>query len=311
MLPTETRNNYLILTPDGVGSTYLARALTVYLQSVDLDYWNTNDLLYGLDIIDGNLYNGDFHGNHETLEDIRHKLLITGNLLVCRVAHYLVLNRLKIRKEDYSILYNECGRKFNTVLFCERDPFEYALSWSISNQTGKRNVFSESERIDTHGAGVQKPIDLDYFQSKLAQYGEYEYWAEDNFNITHTVNYDDLHQNVDSVMQKITGMTHTTFLQDYSRLRYLASKNQYSGESLEDICKMHAMIDRLNHSRRLPTIMPLKMNTLADKQKRVTNFFEIVDIYNQWASKGNRHQEVTEKQLVDTIAKEEKIYDNK
>ena len=45
MLPTETRNNYLILTPDGVGSTYLARALTVYLQSVDLDYWNTNDTI--------------------------------------------------------------------------------------------------------------------------------------------------------------------------------------------------------------------------------------------------------------------------
>jgi hypothetical protein len=311
MLPIETRNNYLILTPDGVGSTYLARALTVYLQSVDLDYWNTTDLLYGLDIIDGNLCNWEFSGYDQTLEDIRHKLLITGNLLVCRVAHYLVLNRLKIRKEDYSILYNECGRKFNTVLFCERDPFEYALSWSINRQTGRRNVFSIAERIDIHGAGVREPVDLDYFQSKLTQYSRYEYWAEDNFDITHTVNYDELHQNVDSVMQKITGMTHTTFLQDYSRLRYIASKDQYNGESLEDICKMHSMIDRLNYSRRLPTTMPLKMNTMADKQKRITNFFEIVDVYNQWASKGNRHQAVTETQLTDTIAKEEKIYDNK
>ena len=46
--PIEPRTNYLILTPDGVGSTYLQRALTVYLQCADLDYWNTHELLNGL-----------------------------------------------------------------------------------------------------------------------------------------------------------------------------------------------------------------------------------------------------------------------
>jgi hypothetical protein len=43
--------NYLILTPDGVGSTYLQRALTVYLHSAGLDYWNTHELLNGSGII--------------------------------------------------------------------------------------------------------------------------------------------------------------------------------------------------------------------------------------------------------------------
>ena len=35
MYPVQTRDNYLILTPDGVGSTYLQRALTVHLQCAE------------------------------------------------------------------------------------------------------------------------------------------------------------------------------------------------------------------------------------------------------------------------------------
>ena len=311
MYPVETRNNFLVLTPDGVGSTYLQRALTVYLQCADLDYWNTHELLNGLGIEDGNLYKDWKPEYTQTVEKICDMLLVTGNFLVSRIAHYHIKNRLERRVEDYNILYKECNRKFNTILFCERDPFEYALSWSIRKNAGINNVYSIEQRIKTHGGGVKEPVDIDFFTRKLEQYGEYEYWAEDNFKIAYTVNYDEMHQNVDSVMQTITGMKHTTFLQDYSRLRYLASKDQYNGESLEEICKMHAMVDKLQYTKRMPTTMPLKMNTMIDKQKRVTNFFDAVDVYNTWASKGNRHQPLTEDGLVDTIAKEQSIYADK
>ena len=310
MYPVETRNNFLVLTPDGVGSTYLQRALTVYLQCADLDYWNTHELLNGLAVEQGNLYKDWTPKYNQTLEDICDKLLVTGNFLVSRIAHYHVKNRLKQFNEDYKILYEECNRKFNTILFCERDPFEYALSWSIRKNSGKLNVYSIQERINTH-QDIKEPVDLEYFAQKLQEYNDYEYWAEDNFDINHTVNYDDLHKNVDAVMQTITGMKHTTFLQQYSKLRYLASKNQYSGESLEDICDMHSMIDRLHRTRRLPTTMPLKMNTMSDKKKRVTNFFDAVDIYNSWASNGNRHHKFTGERLIATIASESQIYADK
>ena len=42
--------NYLILTPDGVGSTYLQRALTVYLNCAGKDYYNPHELLNGLQL---------------------------------------------------------------------------------------------------------------------------------------------------------------------------------------------------------------------------------------------------------------------
>tara|TARA_R110001592_G_C13051877_1_gene740215 strand:+ start:186 stop:1142 length:957 start_codon:yes stop_codon:yes gene_type:complete len=318
MYPVETRNNFLVLTPDGVGSTYLQRALTVYLQSAELDYWNTHELLNGLTVEDGNLYKDFTHEYTQTVEDICNKLLITGNFLVSRIAHYHIKNRLAKREENYADLYKECNRKFNTIIFCARDPFEYALSWGIRNKSGKLNVYSVTERIEAHGVGIKEPIDLDFFQSKLDQYAEYEYWAQDNFDITHTVNYDALHQDVDSVMQTITNMTHTTFLQGYNRLRYTASKSKdnkinltITNESFDGICKMYSMIDRLYNTKRLPTPMPLKMNTMSDKQKRVTNFSNAIDVYNTWALKGNRHAIVTEEIIRNKIVTEKQIYVDK
>jgi hypothetical protein len=323
MYPVETRNNYLVLTPDGVGSTYLQRALTVYLQCADLDYWNTHELLNGLGVEDGSLYKDFTLGYSQTIEDICNKLLITGNFLVSRIARYHITNRLAGREENYADLYRECNRKFRTIIFCARDPFEYALSWSIRKQSGKLNVYSIRERTEAHGLGVKEPIDLDFFQSKLDQYTEYKYWAEDNFNITKKVNYDDLHNNVDQQMQEITGLDHTVkdkigiSLQDYSRYRYLLSMYKQTKDTqyfsngidvIDEMCSLHGMIERLNYSLRLPSSMPIKMNTMANKRSRVTNFDQAVETYNNWALKGNRHTIVTEETIRNRIDTEKQIY---
>ena len=323
MYPVETRNNYLVLTPDGVGSTYLQRALTVYLQCADLDYWNTHELLNGLGVEDGSLYKDFTLGYSQTIEDICNKLLITGNFLVSRIARYHITARLAEREENYADLYRECNRKFRTIIFCARDPFEYALSWSIRKQSGKLNVYSIRERTEAHGLGVKEPIDLDFFQSKLDQYTEYKYWAEDNFNITKKVNYDDLHNNVDQQMQEITGLDHTVkdkigiSLQDYSRYRYLLSMYKQTKDTqyfsngidvIDEMCSLHGMIERLNYSLRLPSSMPIKMNTMANKRSRVTNFDQAVETYNNWALKGNRHTIVTEETIRNRIDTEKQIY---
>ena len=42
--------NFLILTPDGVGSTYLQRALTIYLNTSGHEYFNTHELLNGVEL---------------------------------------------------------------------------------------------------------------------------------------------------------------------------------------------------------------------------------------------------------------------
>ena len=45
--------NYLILTPDGVGSTILQRILTMNLYLENVKVKNTHELLNGLSIVDG------------------------------------------------------------------------------------------------------------------------------------------------------------------------------------------------------------------------------------------------------------------
>ena len=68
------------------------------------------------------------------------------------------------------------------------------------------------------------------------------------------------------------------------------------------------MIEQLHHTLRLPTIMPIKMNTMANKRSRVTNFDQAVEVYNTWALKGNRHAVVTEEIIKNKVDTEKQIY---
>ncbi len=47
---------------------------------------------------------------------------------------------------------------------------------------------------------------------------------------------------------------------------------------------------------------------MRDKQKSVTNFLNAIDVFNSWASKGNRHSIVTEDKIQHRILKERQIY---
>ena len=314
--------NYLILTPDGVGSTYLQRALTVYLHSAGLDYYNTHELLNGLGLLEGNLYKDFSLWYSQTLPEICGLLESTSNNLVSRIAQYHITNRLrKKNKENYQQLYDACNKKFDKIFYCTRDPFEYALSWSIRQRTNTLNVYSVKERIKVHGEDIKQTLDLGYFNRKLEQYSAYEYWAQDNFNITRAVNYDDNHQNVDNMMKELTGLDHNVedrfgiSLQDYSTVRYMTSmymqtkdkkylcnKDQAAGAT-----QLKKFIQSLVPNK-LPNEIPVKMNTMQDKQKRVVNFDDAVEVYNKWTSTTNSHMPISQEDIARVISTESKIY---
>lgn len=316
-------SNYLILTPDGVGSTYLQRALTFYLNSANFDYWNTHELLNGLGLFEGNLYKDGNLDYSQKIPDICKLLVSTKNSIVSRIAQYHITNRLKINNEDYQQLYDTCNKKFDKIFYCTRDPFEYALSWSIRYNTNTLNVYSVRERIDIHGEDNKQNIDLNYFIEKLNQYSNYEYWAEDNFNITRPVNYDDNHRNVDNMMKELTGINHNVedrfgvSLQDYSIVRYMTSmytqtqdkkwvpkKSKYKG-----VLKIHELIRQITYDTpKMPNGIPVKMNTMQDKKKRIINFDDAVDHYNKWTNTTNRHIPISQEDITKNIVQENKIY---
>ena len=313
--------NYLILTPDGVGSTYLQRALTVYLHSAGLDYWNTHELLNGLDLLDGNLYKDFNLGYSQTIPEICELLQSTSNSLVSRIAQYHITRRLKEKKENYQQFYDACNKKFDKIFYCVRDPFEYALSWSIRLNTNILNVYSIKQRISVHGEDIKQTLDLEYFNRKLEQYSAYEYWAEDNFNITRAVNYDDNHQDVDSMMKELTGLDDSVedrfgiSLQDYSTIRYMTSmymqtkdkKYVCNREQAAGATQLKKFIQSMVPNK-LPTEIPVKMNTMQDKQKRVVNFNDAVEVYNKWTSTTNSHMPISQEDIAQRISTESKIY---
>ncbi len=313
--------NYLILTPDGVGSTYLQRALTVYLHSAGLDYCNTHELLNGLEILDGNLYKKPGIGYSQTIPEICRLLEYASNSLVSRIAQYHITSRLGKNKEDYQQLYDVCNKKFDKIFYCTRDPFEYALSWSIRNNTDILNVYSIKERISVHGEDVKQTVDLGYFNQKLEQYSAYEYWAQDNFNITRAVNYDAVHCDIDSMIKELTGLDHDVqdrfgiSLQDYSTVRYMTSMYIQTKDK-KYICNRDQTAGTIQLKKylqllvphKLPNEIPVKMNTMQDKQRRVTNFDDAVEVYNKWTTTTNSHMPISQQDIARIISTESKIY---
>ena len=285
--------NYLILTPDGVGSTYLQRALTVYLNSAEVDYWNTHELLNGLGLSDGNLYKDFNLGYSQTLSEICGLLESTSNSLVSRIAQYHVIGRLEDKKENYQQLYNACNKKFDKIFYCTRDPFEYALSWSIRQKTKLPNVYSIKQRIEFHGEDKKQDIDLDFFIAKLNQYKDYDYWVSENFKNTQPVEYDTLHNDVDTVLQNLTGCTHNV--------------EDRFGVSLQDLFKF---IRDLEGSKKAVGGIPVKMNTMQDKRSKVVNFEDAILTYNNWAKSSNQYHTTSNELIADRIYEENLTYAN-
>ena len=299
--------NYLVLTNDGIGSSYLQRSLTLYLNSAGIEYWNTHELLNGVACNNGNIYKQWRDNNFELqpVNEIITCLNESTNNIVSRVGLHWAHER-----NDISTLYPTLRSKYNKILMCKRDPFEYALSWAIRSSEGIGNLY----RVDKkRSLSLNYDVDMDFFKTKLEEYHKYIYWTMDNFN-AQEVNYNDLQINIDNMMQKITGLDHSVedkfgiSLQNYSRVRYLASTGVYEKEHTQSAVALKNFENRLKVNKQLPKGMPIKLYTLDDKRKRIDNFTECVNVFNDWAAGKNEYDTITSTILEERIRNENKIY---
>jgi hypothetical protein len=316
--------NYLVLTPDGVGSTLLQRALTVYLNAAGQEYYNTHELLNGLEIYKSAAVKSSNIKYEQTLVEIQKILEKNSANLVSRIADYHVRSRLKERNENYDEFYKFCNQYYDKILYCTRDPYEYALSWSIRDNTRVLNVYSIDQRIEHHGINKQDSIDLDFFHSKLVQYQNYQYWVNDNFPDHVEVNYNSLNFNIDNEIEKIISIGNfkmfdkfNVSLNDYSKILYKMSLikqktiNQLGVDksAIVGTIKLYRYQNELIKQRKIISRIPIKMNTLLDKKKRIQNFDDTVEVYNNWAKKTNSHQLIDTDSILNKISIENMYYD--
>jgi hypothetical protein len=59
---------------------------------------------------------------------------------------------------------------------------------------------------------------------------------------------------------------------------------------------------------KMPSTIPVKMNTMQDKQKRVVNFDDAVEVYNKWTSTTNSHMPISQEDIAQRVSTESKIY---
>ena len=290
-----THMNYLILTPDGVGSTILQRLITMTLYMEKHNVMNTHELTNGIEIqngVAGKNFDLEYTQSLKKITDIlqqSHK----QTALVSRVAKYHLDSRndpIRDCEEFYQFLNNFFERK----IMCVRENiFEYAMSWSIRERSGVLNVYSRQDRTK-----VSQVTDVDetYFLQKCQEYVNYQTWIEKNFPKLEKVSYESILKDGDAVMEKLTGHkntfeNHTGMpLSSIIEKEYDFLKNSFDSVSdpveVKGLVKYRLMCKELNRKGIVKGV-PLKNTTLTDKKKQIKNFDVCLDKFYGFAKNHN------------------------
>ena len=271
--------NYLILTPDGVGSTILQRLLTMAFYLEKHPVQNTHELTNGIELKEGIAIKNFKLKYSQSLGEIANILQEQEQTtLISRLAKYHLDNR-KDPATDCQNFYKFLNTHFEKKIMCVRENiFEYAMSWSIRNGSGLNNLYDKEDR-DIVSQVTE--VDEDYFLMKCQQYVKYIEWVENNFPEVEKVSYESMVKDSDAVMQKLTGYANTftdkiglplssLLANEYNFLKNKSDSN-LSKEDLKALVRYkQTCTDMLN--KKIIINVPLKNTTLTDKKNQVKTF---------------------------------------
>ena len=208
--------NVLILTPDSVGSTFLQRTLTVYMQMCDFDrpVINLHELTNGLIKYFSSDFNQEILGKkdgswgyHQSLSEIVHLLDSVNHYKTSRLAQYHIKRR-QDNFDDQMSFYDYLNENFYIISCRRQNVFEHALSRTLAKVTGKLNVYTPHEKIDTFLDLYKNKIKLDQdsLLKSLQDYADYISWC-DHFEIASYFHYETDVANVENFVLDLPFMT--------------------------------------------------------------------------------------------------------
>ena len=291
--------NYLILTPDGVGSTILQRLVTMALYLEKQPVMNTHELTNGLTLKDG-LATKDFNLNYtQSLEQISNIIKKSNKktILVSRLAKYHIDAR-KDKLEDQKKFFSFLNQHYHKKIMCVRENiFEYAMSWSIRDKSGVTNVYNREDRKKVLQVSQ---VNEDYFLQKCKEYVDYQLWIETYFSDIEMVSYESMLVNSDFVIEKITGLKNTfkhafgTPLSSILKCEYNLSSSLVTKKNTNKLSRdeQRSLINykqTSNHMINQGIIVghPIKNTTLGDKMKQIKNFNECLEKFYYFAKNHN------------------------
>lgn len=287
--------NYLILTPDGVGSTILQRLITMCLYLEGQKVTNTHELTNGLEIKQGlAVKNGDLRYT-QNLSQIISVLDQSSKdtALVSRLAKYHV-DRRNDTTDEQKNFFHFLKNFFDKIVMCERNNiFEYAMSWSIRQKSGIFNVYEKDHRNKVLQVSE---VDESYFIKKCQEYVEYQNWIQTHFPNIQKISYEDMLTDSDKTIETITGYKDTyiknfgipltsVMENEYDFLSPARNKN-FTKEQLRGLAK-YRVISKDMIDKNIIMNVPLKNTTLSDKKKLIKNFDACLEKFYAFAKNYN------------------------
>ena len=267
--------------------------MTLYIENHNVQ--NTHELTNGIELNNGIAVKNFDLEYSQSLGEIANILHDSQaqTTLVSRLAKYHMDNR-EDPANDRQDFYKSLNGHFEKIIMCVRENiFEYAMSWSIRDQSGVLNVYNKEDRDKVSQVSE---VDEKYFIQKCQQYVKYTEWVEHNFPNVETVSYENMVKDSDAVMQELTGHRDTFTDKIGLSLRSILS-NEYDFLRNKSDSKLSTNeLKALVNYRRVCNEMldkkiiigaPLKNTTLTDKKKQIKNFDACLDKFHTFAKNHN------------------------
>lgn len=290
--------NYLILTPDGVGSTLLQRIIAMCLYLEKHKVTNTHELTNGLYLHDGIVKKNFDLKYSQSLKEIQEILEHSANetQIVSRLAKYHINGRTDTQAEQ-NHFYSFLNKYFDKIIMCVRNNvFEYAMSWSIRKESNVLNVYNKADKDKV--SKVSK-VDESFFIEKCKDYVNYQYWVEDNFPSVVEVSYEDMLLKTDEIVKSLTGHDDTfgksfgiplteIMQKEYDFFKSLTTdkKQDLTNEEAKALAK-YRFTSKEMIEKNIIFNVPLKNTTLTDKRSQIQNFDSCLEKFYNFAKNHN------------------------
>lgn len=318
--------NVLILTPDRVGSTLLQRLISVYA-NLNENYQpltiNLHELTNGLVFYQNDHFKRKILGKkdggwgyHQSLESIVGLISNCGHDVVSRLAFYHLRNR-QDSINDQLAFYQYLNDNFFIIAARRQNLFEHALSWAISVESKKLNVYSAQEKFQVYQHITKNKIfaQQDVIKKYLDDYMLYIEWVDRHFRVNSYFEYErDLPNIEDYILTLNVFRSHKSPLTwfdrfgiswtDWNHMHYLLSlvpfdyhfsieEKKFMSDHIELYTQCRIIMQDLQDQGVLVSGIPIKLHTLHEKSNLISNIENCLLTYNQWASSLNQTYTVT------------------
>jgi len=315
--------NVLILTPDRVGSTLLQRLITVYAninENNDPLTINLHELTNGIT----SYYHENFKrqllgkmnktpsgesgwGYYQTLPTVTNLLQERNHDVIGRLAHYHIKARGD-SMEDQMSFYQYLNDNFFIVATRRKNLFEHAMSWAIVGESKNLNVYSFEQKyqvfknLQQHGISVQPEVMTKY----LNDYVDYMNWVDRYFRPNAYFEYERDLPDIENFVLNLNcfkNLKHPLTWQDrfdinwadWNRMHYLLSlipfehsfdeeEKQFMKDHIDLYSQCRIFIQDLQDAGIMISGIPIKLHTLKEKSKLITNIDQCLINYNKWIS---------------------------